>query len=57
MSVSFALRTRFFCVLTAKARVMWAQNSTEMPTAITKFTNETAFNVTCHQYIMPPRLT
>ena len=42
---------------TAKARVMWLQNSTLMPTAMTRLTRETALSVISHQYIRLPRLT
>ena len=47
-SVFCARCTRLSPTLTAKARVMWDENSTEIPTAITKFTNDTAFNVIFH---------
>ena len=47
-SVSVALWTRFSPTLTAKARVICEENSTEIPTAITKFTSDTAFNVISH---------
>ena len=35
--------------------VIWLQNSTEMPTAITRLTKDTAFRVMLHQYIKAPR--
>ena len=34
---------------------MWLQNSTLIPTAITKLTKETAFRVTSHTYMRAPR--
>ena len=40
---------------TAKVRVMWLQNSTLIPTAITKLTKETAFRVTSQTYMRAPR--
>ena len=40
-------------VLTAKALVMCEQNSTLMPTAMTRLTRETAFSWMLHQYIRP----
>ena len=46
--VSWALCTRSSPTLTAKALVIWEENSTEIPTAMTKLTNETAFNVMFH---------
>ena len=44
-------------ILTENARVMWLQNSTLIPTAITKFTKETALRVMSHQYMRPPRFS
>ena len=46
--VSWALCTRSSPTLTAKALVIWEENSTEIPTAMTKLTNETAFKVMFH---------
>ena len=43
--------------LTEKALVRWLQNSTLMPTAITRLTRDTALRVMCHQYIRPHRFT
>jgi hypothetical protein len=36
-----------------KSRQIWAQNSNEIPTDITRLTNEMAFNSMFHRYIMP----
>jgi hypothetical protein len=36
---------------------MCEQNSTEIPTAMTRLTRDTAFNWMFHQYIRPPMLT
>ena len=47
-NVSVALWTLFSPTFTAKALVICDENSTEIPTAITKLTSETAFKVICH---------
>ena len=41
----------------AKSLIICEQNSTLIPEAITKFTNDMAFKVTDHQYIIPIKLT
>ena len=52
-----ALSTLSLPKQTAKALVVWQQNSTEIPTVITRLTKEIAFRVMSHQYIRPPMLT
>ena len=41
--------------LLANARAIWAQNSTAIPVAMTRFTNETAFNEISHTTMIPIR--
>ena len=41
--------------LLANARAIWAQNSTAIPVAITRLTNETAFNEMSHTTMIPIR--
>ena len=41
---------------TEKALVVWQQNSTEMPTVMTRLTREMALRVMFHQYMRPPML-
>ena len=41
--------------LLANARAIWAQNSTAIPVAMTRFTNETAFNEMSHTTMIPIR--
>lgn len=42
--------------LTAKARVVWEQNSTEMPMATIRLTSEMALSEMPHIYMRPPML-
>ena len=55
ITACLAFSTLSRLLLTAKVRVMWLQNSTLIPTAITRLTRETAFKVMSHAYIIPPR--
>ena len=56
MRACLAFSNRSLSAWMAKVRVMWLQNSTLIPTAITRLTKETALRVMDHQYIKPPRL-
>ena len=54
MTAFFALSTLSFLAYFAKYLTMWLQNSTLIPTAITKFVKETALRVMLHQYMNAP---
>ena len=43
-------------IFTENALVVWQQNSTEMPTVITRLTKEMALRVMFHQYMRLPML-
>lgn len=48
-------RPRMTSNLLANARAIWAQNSTAIPVAITRLTNETAFSEMSHTTMIPIR--
>lgn len=48
-------RTRMSSNLLANARAIWAQNSTAIPVAMTRLTNETAFSEMSHTTMIPIR--
>ena len=48
-------RTRMTSNLLANARAIWAQNSTAIPVAMTRLTNETAFSEMSHTTMIPIR--
>ena len=54
---SLARSTRLKCRESAKDRVIWEQNSTEIPTLMTRFTRETGLRLISRSYIMPNMLT
>ncbi|KAJ8956657.1 hypothetical protein NQ318_014011 [Aromia moschata] len=56
-SASAALSTLVDFKETEKLCTRCEQNSTDIPTAITRFTNDTALSVMCHQYMRPPKFT
>ena len=52
-----ALSTLSSPIVTENALVVWQQNSTAIPTVITRLTKEMAFRVMFHQYMRPPMLS
>merc|ERR1712142_34236 len=56
VKASLARSTLVDPTVTAKVLVTWEQNSTDIPTVMTKLTKETAFREMSHQYINPPKL-
>ena len=55
--IVLALSTLSSPIFTANALVVWQQNSTAIPTVITRLTREMAFRVMFHQYMRPPMLS
>ena len=55
--IVLALSTLSSPIFTANALVVWLQNSTAIPTVITRLTREMAFRVMFHQYMRPPMLS
>lgn len=54
VKASAARRSRVSCTDIAKQCTKCEQNSTDIPTAMTRLTNDTAFNDIDHRYIRPP---